>query len=155
MTVAPRRASLAVDTVDDALAILREHGLRVSAARRLVVEALFAAQGPVSAERIAAGIAGRVPQSDPSSVYRNLERLQEVGLVRHVHLGHGPGMYVLAGSAREYLVCDSCDAVRAVDPSELDAIRAGIADTFGWEAGFTHFPIVGLCPDCRGEEPMV
>jgi Fur family ferric uptake transcriptional regulator len=155
MTVAPRRPSLAVDTVDDALAILREHGLRASAARRLVVEALFAAGGPVSAERIAAGIAGRVPQSDPSSVYRNLERLQEVGLVRHVHLGHGPGMYVLAGSAREYLVCDACGAVRAVEPADLDEIRAGIADTFGWEAGFTHFPIVGLCPSCQGEEPIL
>ena len=56
---------------------------------------------------------GRVPGSDLASVYRNLETLEEVGLVRHVHLGHGPGPLRARGrDAREYLVCESCDARR-------------------------------------------
>jgi Fur family transcriptional regulator, ferric uptake regulator len=55
---------------------------------------------------------------------------------------------VLAGSAQEYLVCESCDAMLAVDPARLDAVRAAIRDAFGYEAGFGHFPIVGLCPEC-------
>jgi len=46
--------------------------------------------------------------------YRNLETLEEVGLVRHVHLGHGPGLYALAAPEHEYLVCESCHAVRTV-----------------------------------------
>ena len=154
MTVAYRTPLLAVGSVDEAEAILRERGLRASAARRLVLETLFAAGGPLSAERVAEGVIGRVPRSDLASVYRNLERLQEIGLVRHMHLGHGPGLYVLAGIAREYLVCESCDAMLAVEPSRLDGVRAAIHDTFGYDASFGHFPIVGLCPDCarRGEE---
>jgi Fur family ferric uptake transcriptional regulator len=138
--------------VDAAVAALRERGLRVSAARRLVLESLFAADAPVSAERIAAGVAGRVPRSDLASVYRNLETLEELGLVRHVHLGHGPGLYALVtDEEREYLVCESCDAVRVVATSELDGVRDGIRNTFGFDARFGHFPIVGLCPDCRVE----
>jgi Fur family ferric uptake transcriptional regulator len=140
---------LAATDMDGAVEALRSRGLRVSAARRLVLEALFAAGTPIPAEQIADGLAGRLPRSDLASVYRNLETLEAVGLVRHFHLGHGPGLYGLTGaSEREYLVCDSCSAVRAVDPSELDSIRSAVRNRFGYEASFAHFPIVGLCTEC-------
>jgi Fur family ferric uptake transcriptional regulator len=142
----------AVD-VDAAVDALRAHGLRVSAARRLVLEALYAAAAPISAEQIADGLAGRLPRSDLASVYRNLETLEEVGLVRHRHLGHGPGLYSHAGlDEREYLVCDSCRAVMAVDRREMDPVRNLIQKRFGYEARFSHFPILGLCADCAREE---
>ncbi|MFN8204197.1 MAG: Fur family transcriptional regulator [Solirubrobacteraceae bacterium] len=137
--------------LSSALAALRARGLRVSAARRLVLEALYASDDPLTAERIAAGLDGRVPRSDPGSVYRNLETLESVGLVRHFHLGHGPGLYIRpSAGVREYLVCDSCGSVRAVEPAELDRVRALIRDEFGYVARFTHFPIAGLCPACAG-----
>src|SRR5260221_5765205 len=97
MPVAPEAAGRSFDDMEGALGILREQRLRVSSARRLVLQSLFAADGPASAEAIASrtGLA-----LDLASVYRNLETLERVGIVRHVHLGHGPGLYALAG-ARE------------------------------------------------------
>ena len=128
--------------------------MRVSIARRLVLQALFAANEPVSAERVAAGIEGRIPPSDLASVYRNLETFEQVGLVRHLHLGHGPGLYVLSGAEEhEYLVCERCDALRAVTRDDMDQVRVVIHERFGWTAGFTHFPIVGLCPHCATDDP--
>jgi Fur family ferric uptake transcriptional regulator len=135
--------------LEAAVRAMREHGLRVSAARRLVLEAIFAAGEPVTAERIADGLGGRLPRSDITSVYRSLERLEEIGLARHFHLGHGPGLYVRAGApVREFLLCDACGQVRPVDPGELDRVRAVIREDLGHEASFTHFPIAGLCRDC-------
>ena len=135
--------------VSSAMALMRARGLRLSAARRLVVEALFAADGPMSAEQIAEGIGGRVPSSDIASVYRNLQAFEDIGLVRHVHLGHGPGLHALAiAGAREYLTCERCADYRAVLPEELDAVRELIELSFGYRARFTHFPIVGLCASC-------
>jgi len=135
-----------------ALAVMRERGMRATAARRLVLEALLAADGPMSAEQIAEGIGGRVPCSDIGSVYRNLQALQEVGLVRHVHLGHGPGLHALALlGEREYLTCERCADYRAVLPEELQAVRELIERQFGYLASFTHFPIVGLCSGCAAE----
>lgn len=143
-------AAVAVtEDLSSAMALMRERGLRVSAARRLVLEALLAADGPMSAEQIAEGIGGRVPSSDIASVYRNLQALQDIGVVRHVHLGHGPGLHALAvGGEREYLTCERCADYRAVRPQELDGVRALIERSFGYHASFTHFPIVGLCPGC-------
>lgn len=151
MTTTHRSPALSASNVEAAVAALRERGLRVSAARRLVLEALYGAEGPLSAERISEGLEGRLPRSDLASVYRNLETLEEVGLVRHVHLGHGPGLYALAAPEHEYLVCESCHAVRSVAREELDGIRAQVREQFGYEARFTHFPLVGLCPDCIAE----
>jgi len=139
----------ALGDLNSAVAVLREHGLRVSAARRLVLEALLAADGPMSAEQIAEGIGGRVPSSDIGSVYRNLQSLEDIGVVRHVHLGHGPGLHALAVTGdREYLTCERCADYRAVRPEELDGVRELIELQFGYRASFIHFPIVGLCPNC-------
>ncbi len=134
------------------MALMRRRGLRVSAARRLVLEALLAADGPMSAEQIAEGIGGRVPASDIGSVYRNLQALEDIRLVRHVHLGHGPGLHALAVTGeREYLTCERCAEYRAVVPQELDAVRELIERQFGYRASFIHFPIVGLCRSCTEE----
>jgi Fur family transcriptional regulator, ferric uptake regulator len=148
MTIAHDVPQIAFDDVDGAAAALRRRGLRLSAARRLVLEALFAAARPVRAEELAAGVAGKVPPSDLASVYRNLETLERLGLVRHVHLGHGPGLYALAGRRYEYLVCERCGDFASVDARELDDVRALVRERFGYVARFTHFPIVGLCRVC-------
>ncbi len=149
MTVAPHRAPLIFADLDAALTALRQRGLRVSAARRAVLERLFAAEGPLSAEEIAHGGPETAERVDLASVYRNLEALEELGLVGHVHLGHGPGRYALASEGeQEYLVCERCDAVRSAAPAELEGVRRDIEGRFGYRARFGHFPIVGLCPRC-------
>jgi Fur family transcriptional regulator, ferric uptake regulator len=142
-------SALPAPTLEAAVAALRAKGRRASAARRLVLEALFAAEGPMSAEQIADGIGGRVPRSDLTSVYRNLETLEGLGIVSHVHLGHGPGLYALNHQGRrEWLTCERCGDFRAVDPSELDGVRRAIHTAFGYRASFAHFPVVGLCDPC-------
>ena len=141
MTVSRLTPALHAETAAAAAAALRERGLRVSTARRELLEALFAAGQPMRAEELAG-------DGDVASAYRNLEVLEEVGLVRHVHLGHGPGRYHPAGLDREFVVCERCGAVRAVAPAELDDVRTAVLAAVGYRARFTHFPLVGLCPAC-------
>jgi Fur family ferric uptake transcriptional regulator len=149
MTVAHTGAPLDAADSDQAMSMLREQGMRVSAARRLVIEALFTADAPVSAEQIAEGLEGRLPASDIASVYRNLETLERVGLVRHFHAGHGPGLYAPAArDGHDYLACESCGRIEAVDAELLAPARELIRERFGFQARFSHFPIVGLCRRC-------
>jgi Fur family transcriptional regulator, ferric uptake regulator len=136
-------------SVTSAVEALRARGMRVSAARRLVLEALFAAGRPLTAEAIAAGLEGWLPQSDLASVYRNLDTLEEIGLVRHFHLGHGPGLYTLAAAGDlELVACERCGTFDAVEPARLDGVRELIEAELGYRARFTHFPIIGTCADC-------
>ena len=119
------------------------NGLRASSARRVLLEALFAAEEPRSAERLAIDLDG-----DLASVYRNLEALERVGLVLHFHLVHGPGLYTLAARERDYLVCERCGAIRPVPRGALDDLREALRTRFGLLARFSHYPLVGLCEDC-------
>jgi Fur family ferric uptake transcriptional regulator len=149
VTTAPERRPLAFEGVDEILARLREAGHRVSAPASLLLEALFAADGPVSVE----DLAGASPGLERTSVYRNLERLEALGVVSHVHVGHGPGLYALVrGADREYLTCDRCGRVTTVDPSALDGVRAALRAEFGHHARFSHFPIHGVCERCAESE---
>jgi Fur family ferric uptake transcriptional regulator len=148
----PFKQPVQVEDLDAALLALRESGHRVTAARRLVLEALFAAEGPASADHLAHAVGGSNTPLDSASVHRNLAQLEELGLVRHVHIGHGPGLYALAGAAeREYIACERCGRVTSVEPAKLDPVRRTIRRKFGYEARFSHFPILGLCRSCAGE----
>ena len=136
MTAAPPAPALAFADIDEAIEALRARGLRLSMTRQLVLEALFAAAAPLSAETIAARLA-----LVPTSVYRNLETLERHGLLRHVHLGHGE---------QEYIYCPACGVARTVRPQLLDPVRAHIRRRFGYEVRFTHFALVGRCARCAG-----
>jgi Fur family transcriptional regulator, ferric uptake regulator len=150
MTRAPERSPAALHDIDDALRVLRASGHRVSAPARVVLEALFAADAPMSAEDIA-GLTH--PELDVSSVYRNLERLQLLGVVSHIHPGHGPGLYsIVRGRDVEYLACDRCHSLTPLEPEQLDAIREQLHASFGHHAAFSHFPIHGVCADCAARE---
>ena len=149
MTQVQPASTISAPDLDAALQTLRKHGLKLSAARRAVLEALYVADGPLSAEQIADGVGGRVPRSDIASVYRNLECFERMGLVRHVHLAHSPSLYAIATvGEREYLTCERCGEFVAVRPEELWEVRRVIAARFGYRARFSHFPIVGLCGAC-------
>ena len=102
---------LSVSTVEDVLDLVRERGGRVTSARRLVLEAIFKAKGHQTAEELAAVVQKRAPDIHLSTIYRNLEDLQELGVVVHAHLGHGPSTYHLAASAHGHFVCEACGVV--------------------------------------------
>lgn len=141
--------------LDAAIDALREQGLRASAARRLVLETLYAAEGPLTAEQIAGGLGGRIPRSDQASVYRNLEALEHAGLVRHAHFGHGPALYSRAdGCVHEYVMCEECGEVHAADPAALERVRTLIRSELDLEARFAHFPLTGRCAGCAGRAAL-
>jgi Fur family ferric uptake transcriptional regulator len=148
MNDSPHTRPLAPASVTSALGALRAGGHRISAARRLVLEALFAADGPASADRLAGGLGGRLPGSDLASLYRNLETLAEAGIVEHLHVPHGPGLFVLTGRAEAWAACEACGRIEALDRKAAARLREAVRGATGFEAGLAHFPLVGVCPAC-------
>jgi Fur family ferric uptake transcriptional regulator len=122
---------------------MRARGLRVSTARRRVLAALLAAERPPGGVPLGGGC-------PVAAVYRNLETLESIGLVEHVHLGHGAGRYALRG-AGGWAACQACGEAVRLAPGALERIRAAVREACGFDAPFNHFPVVGLCPDCRPE----
>jgi len=137
--------AMEASTAPAAFAAVRAHGLRLSTARLLLLQALFASERPLSAEELAG-------DGDVASTYRNLEVLEGLGLVRHVHLGHGPRLYQPAGRPRDFVLCEGCGDVSPLAPAAVDAVRMAVLDAVGYRARFAHFPLAGLCPACCTED---
>jgi Fur family ferric uptake transcriptional regulator len=150
MTATPTmRRPPAAATMHAALGALRAHGMRVSTARRIVLEALFAADEPVTADAIARGLDGRLPPSDVASVYRNLDTLARLGLVEHLHAGHGPGLWFLAvRGGGVWTACERCGRHERLAGDGAARLRALVREATGLDASFGHFALVGTCERC-------
>lgn len=142
MTIAHRTEALPAPSLTAAVVALRTRGMRVSSTRRALLERLFGADRPLTADVLAGEL-------DLASVYRNLDALEAVGLVRHVHVGHGPGLDALAGRRDGgYAACERCGRHTALAPAALAHVHAAVLSATGFASEFSHFPIVGVCPDC-------
>lgn len=131
------------------LDLLRAAGVRITAARRAILEALVAAGPHVTAEELAGHVRTRNPEVHESTIYRTLDRLGRLGLVDHVHLGHGRAVFHVPGEAHQHLHCDGCGAVVEA-PAELFAgLVAAVDERYGFELDLDHFALGGRCRGCR------
>ncbi|MBV8302285.1 MAG: transcriptional repressor, partial [Candidatus Dormibacteraeota bacterium] len=80
---------MASDVVEGMVARLRDDGVRITTARRLVLQGLIHGAGHPTAEELLAAVRELAPDVHPSTVYRNLDELERLGIVTHTHLGHG------------------------------------------------------------------
>jgi Fe2+ or Zn2+ uptake regulation protein len=143
---------MSTDTVEGVIEQLRVEGRRITGARRCLVQALVSAPGHVTAEDLAATLHVEHPGVAASTVYRFLDDLEHLGIVVHVHLGHGPAVYHLAATSHVHLVCDHCGAVTELPVSVADAIAGQLRTGFNFEARFHHFSISGLCQGCHSHD---
>lgn len=142
-------------SVDEVLALMRARGGRATSPKRILLEVLFGDDRHLSAEELGEAVQARAPDVHMTTIYRNLEDLQRLGVVVHTHLGHGPVTYQLASHAHAHLVCAEC-GTRITAPDEL---FQGLALAAKTRLGFTidphHFAILGRCAACtaRVESP--
>ena len=80
---------------------------------------------------------------------RTLELLEEVGLVTHAHLGHGPPTYHAASDTHHlHLVCRDCGSVTETDVAVADPLVTRLAKDHGFDTDVAHFAVYGRCREC-------
>jgi Fur family ferric uptake transcriptional regulator len=129
-------------------AMLREKGYRLTPQRELVLAAVNELEH-ATPEQVCARVQETASGINISTVYRTLELLEELGLVRHAHLGHGAPSYHPAGHhAHLHLVCRDCGTVSQVSVDVAASLTKKVQTTEGFEVDLEHFAIYGRCRDC-------
>ena len=128
---------------------LREQGFRITPQRQLVLEAVenLSHGTPeeilVEVQRTATGV-------NLSTVYRTLDVLEDVGLVTHAHIGHGPPTYHSVDEhVHIHLVCDNCAKVLSVPAGVAEDFVARLETDFGFRTDISHVSVHGLCEACK------
>ncbi len=141
---------------DDALAWqavrerLHDRGLRWTPQRRALVAVLAETEGHVTGAELVERCRERDPATTPSTVYRTLDVLEELGIVRH---GHGPDgreeYHVLPGEEHGHLHCQACGGRWEISVEEATSITASLEAERGFAVDLSHVTIVGRCRSCR------
>ena len=88
----------------------------------------------------------------PSTVYRTLDVLEGLGLVRHAHGHDGREEYhVLPDTEHGHLHCSQCGASWDIGPGEAAALSAVLQDGRGFVMDLTHLTVSGLCAACAAD----
>ena len=111
--------------------VLRARGLRLTAQRQLVLEAVYRL-GHATPDQVHAAVSKTAAGVNITTVYRTLELLEELGLVTHAHLSHGAPTYHAVGEDQHvHLVCRACGGVDEVQFGRADHPPLGAQPEFG------------------------
>jgi Fur family ferric uptake transcriptional regulator len=127
---------------------LRARGLRLTAQRQLVLEAVYRL-GHATPDQVHAEVSRTASGVNITTVYRTLELLEELGLVTHTHLSHGaPTYHGVLEQQHVHLVCRGCEQVDDVSIEVLDPMARMLAEQKGFQVDRGHVALFGLCAGC-------
>lgn len=132
--------------------LLHGRGLRWTPQRRVLVDVLAGADGHVSGAELVERCRELDPSTTPSTVYRTLDVLETLGLVRH---GHGPDgreeFHVLPVAEHGHLYCRACGGAWEIGADEAAPLVAALGERRGFAVDLSHVTVVGECRGCRPE----
>jgi Fur family ferric uptake transcriptional regulator len=138
---------------DPPIADVREHlrraGMRWTPQRRLILEVLDRTDGHVTGSDLVERCRSIDPATTPSTVYRTLRVLEEVGLVRHAHgLDGREEFHVRPADEHGHLHCGVCGESWEIGSTEAAAMIGAFRRERGFEVDLSHLTVVGRCRDC-------
>lgn len=137
---------------DEWIESLSESGYRVTAPRRAIVEIM--ASSPCALGPLEIYDQGRLQYRGLGlvTVYRTLEKLEELGMVQRVHHPQGCHMYLRAAHGHEHLVlCTACGKAEYFSGDDISKLMSAVAEKTGFEIREHWLQLFGLCSDCKNK----
>lgn len=137
-------------------ATLREAGHRSGSGRGAVIDVLARHGCLMSANDILAELHREGSRIGFATVYRALETLSELGLVRRVDPGTGSAAYEPvepSGEHHHHVVCDRCGEVAPFSDDALERTIDELAHRMGHEIASHEVVLRGSCPACSASSP--
>ncbi|RNL77490.1 Fur family transcriptional regulator [Nocardioides marmorisolisilvae] len=127
---------------------LRASGHRLTPQRELVLAAVETL-GHATPDEVYAEVRTRSEAINLSTVYRTLELLNELGLIKHAHLtDRAPTYHAAGGHEHAHLVCRGCHKVISVGTGKFEAALKSLVDEQGFTPDYGHLSVFGQCADC-------
>ena len=128
---------------------LRSSGKRLTPQRELILGAVDSL-GHATPDEVLAEVRKHSSAINVSTVYRTLEVLEELGLVKHAHLSdRAPTYHSVGGHEHFHLVCRNCHRVISVDAGVLDPLLERLRTDHGFTADVGHLTVFGRCDQCE------
>src|SRR3954471_15795949 len=129
---------------------LRASGHRLTPQRELVLAAVEEL-GHATPDQVYAQVRTKSQSINLSTIYRTLELLDELGLIRHAHLSdRAPTYHSARGHEHFHLVCRDCHKVVSVNAEDAAPFVESLATRHAFSPDLGHLTVFGRCHDCEG-----
>jgi Fur family peroxide stress response transcriptional regulator len=128
----------------------RREGLPVTMQRRVILEAILERDDHPTADQIFEAVQDRIPQLSRTTVYRTMDTLLKLGVIRRVHLTGVTGRFDGKIRRHHHLVCTHCGTIVDIDDENLDHLQLPKRKLQGFEIDDFSVQFSGICSECRG-----
>jgi len=135
---------------------LHENGYRITKARGAVVETMEKSNRALTPVEVYDMARKKYRALGLVTVYRTLEKLEELHLIQRVHQPLGCQAFISAGEGHQHLLlCQNCGQVAFFEGDDLDVLTRSIAKKTGYQISEHWLQLFGLCADCRTNKKNV
>ncbi|MEM7331367.1 MAG: transcriptional repressor [Chloroflexota bacterium] len=129
--------------------VIEKNEYRRTASRQAIVDVLVKSEGHITADTLAEKVRKQAPRVGRMTVYRTLDLLSELGVVRPIYQGTGAAHYILMDEgSHHHLICNRCHDVIEFDECVADAVIEQVSKQFNFHI-FSHLlELHGLCENC-------
>lgn len=139
-----------IKKIDSWVIILKEHGYRITAPRRVVLETLASSEYAITPIDIYDEGRKKIENLGLVTVYRTLEKMEELGLVLRVHQAENCQAFVAGVEGHEHiLICENCGKVVYFKGDEFDQLAKRVAEQTKFLIKDHWLQYFGLCEDCQ------
>jgi Fur family transcriptional regulator, ferric uptake regulator len=137
-------------TAETWLTALSDNGYRLTGPRRAVVEIVAASPRALTPLEVFDSARAAHPDLGLVSVYRTLEKLEELHLIQRVHQPEGCQAFISASQGHQHLLlCQRCGTVTFFEGDDLENLFSAISGKTGYQIKEHWLQLFGLCKDCR------
>ena len=126
----------------------RDAGLAVTPQRLAIYRALLDSESHPDAEALYERVRAQIPNLSLATVYKNLEALQQLGVIRELTPLHETARFDANLDRHHHLVCTECKKVLDLYDRDLDSLQLPTARAMGFKVSNIRVQVEGLCPDC-------
>lgn len=126
----------------------RDAGLAVTPQRLAIYRALLLSDMHPDAEALYERVRAEIPNLSLATVYKNLEALQQLGIIREVTPLHETARFDANLDRHHHLVCTTCKKVVDLYDEDLDGLQLPAARAKGFKVANIRVEVEGLCPEC-------
>ncbi len=138
-------------TAEDWLERLQANGYRLTDSRRAVVKIIAGSSIVLTPLDVFEKARAGHPGIGLVTIYRTLDKLEELGLIQRVHQPSGCQAFAAALSGHQHLlICQHCGKVCYFSGDHLDGLVGNVEGESGFRVNEHWLQLFGLCSDCRG-----
>jgi len=137
-------------TPTDWLTQLQENGYRLTEARRAVIEAIQTSTRALTPVEVFDMARKKYSALGLVSVYRTLEKLEELHLIQRVHQPQGCQAFISESNGHQHLLlCQNCGKVTFFEGDDLGTLIQSISKKTGYQIREHWLQLFGLCETCQ------